>query len=435
MSDVVALSSTVEEVVRRLGRGEHVSVEAVPGAGKTFLLLSASTNHPTATLVLAYNTQLAAAPVQALASRGLEDVVCCTFHSLCARCLAPARDDAQLEAAIERAESGELLPRHVPNVRQVLIDEAQDVRPLFVRLLRVLGLVRDDIVLLCTGDRQQLIYDFDPEYPSTLETLLHPDRAFATARTAWAKLAFQRSYRLTPPVVAVVNAVFGTPIESISPLATTAPSIEVRAPKSAFQLATTLRDVLHANDDTLLLVDRRRGNRPLYALLNTLSREGKPMHVHGVDGEQTEGGKLRCCTWWGAKGLECDTAVVLLPSNAPRNPTYVALTRARRKLIIVLLDSRKPHAAVCHGLMSVARARPEYVEFHDATARRAVELGETLPFDASLERADFATRDFRNLDTWTPRRAKMEACATTRGGPRRRGGPRPCSRKARRSHW
>ena len=43
----------------------------------------------------------------------------------------------------------------------LLIDEAQDVRDLYVRLLRCLGLVRDDVVLLVAGDRNQLVYDFD----------------------------------------------------------------------------------------------------------------------------------------------------------------------------------------------------------------------------------------------------------------------------------
>lgn len=53
------------------------------------------------------------------------------------------RDDAQLEAAVLAAEAGSLTPRDVPQVTRVCIDEAQDVRPLYTRLLRVLGLAAD----------------------------------------------------------------------------------------------------------------------------------------------------------------------------------------------------------------------------------------------------------------------------------------------------
>lgn len=78
-------------------------------------------------LILAYNAQLAA-----LMS---EHAACMTFHALCSRCLSPARDDAQMEEAVRRAEAGELAPVDVPQVEQILVDEAQDVRLLYVRLM------------------------------------------------------------------------------------------------------------------------------------------------------------------------------------------------------------------------------------------------------------------------------------------------------------
>ena len=45
----------------------------------------------------------------------------------------------------------------------VLVDEAQDVRGLYVRLLRVLGLVTERKILVVAGDRKQLVYTFDPK--------------------------------------------------------------------------------------------------------------------------------------------------------------------------------------------------------------------------------------------------------------------------------
>ena len=101
---------------------------------------------------------------------------------------------------------------------------------------------------------------------------------------------------------------------------------------------------------TMLLVDRKRGNAPLRTLLNCLSRDGHRVHVHGVDSDDpaTMRGKLCVSTWWAAKGMECDTAIVVVPRFTPRNPFYVALTRARRKLVVVF-DPQEPHSSLCEA--------------------------------------------------------------------------------------
>lgn len=410
-----------EEVLARLDRGERVAVQAVPGAGKTHLLLRACSSGNA--LILAYNTQLAAAVQATLVERQLDaSVTCVTFHALCGRCLRMARDDAQLEDAVEAAERGELSPHDVPRAARVLVDEAQDVRELYVRLLRVLGLVGEGVAMMVAGDAQQLIFDWDEEHKATLDTLQRPERMFGGA---WSHVQLRQSHRLTRPVAALVNAIFGSTIEAVRD----GPPVEVRAPKSAFQLADVLRDVLCGPErDVLLLVDRRRGNRPLKVLLNTLSREGRRVHVHGVDADETTRGKLRCSTWWGAKGLECDTAVVLLPANAPRNPTYVALTRARRRLVLVL-DPREPHAAVCATTVRNLLRRddaPYIVEVCGVPASRALDAGAVLNVEASLARAErLAAADAKgneeegrlrlcNVDRWAAPRRSLVAHATAR---------------------
>lgn len=384
----------MERIADLLATGRNVAVEAVPGAGKTHLLRKLCEDG-VPTLVLAYNAQLAAEVQAALCS---VTAVCATFHALCARCLAPACDDTQLEDAVQRAECGELVPHDVPDVRRVFVDEAQDVRRLFVRLLRVLGLANGNTSILAAGDRNQLIYDFDEDFPATLDTLLRPQLAFGGE---WEHVDMSASRRLTAPIARFVNAVFGTHIEAKKD----GPAVEVRAPASAFGLADTLRDLLvDADHSTLLLVDRKRGNRPLRTLLNALSREGRRVCVHGMDDDDEEEA-LRCGTYWSAKGLECDTAVVLLPARAPRNPTYVALTRARRRLVVVL-DHRAPHAAVCRA---VSESLGDYTVASKA-ALRAVAQGSLLDAEDSFAAAGGGERvgGRGNLDWWAPGRA---ACA------------------------
>ena len=317
----------------------RVAVEAVPGAGKSWLLRHASLQRPS--LLLAYNAQLA----RDMREAGVP--LCLTFHALCARCLAPARDDAQLEEAVARAEAGTLVPHDVPCVELVLVDEAQDVRALYTRLLAVLGLLSAS--LLVVGDRNQLVYDFDDDFPATLDTLVAPERALGCVDEApWVRAELSESRRLTRPMAAFVNALFGTTIRSSKD----GPPVEVRAPRSVFDLFACLGDVFaeaqaSGGGPVLVLSDRRRGNRPLRGLLNAASRAGARVSVHGLD-DHVEDAHVVSGTFWSAKGLESDTAVVLLPSAAARNPTFVACTRARRRLIVVL-DPREPHAAAAQA--------------------------------------------------------------------------------------
>ena len=331
-----------------------VVLEAVPGAGKTTLLRRLAQRPDT--LFLAYNRQLAADVAAAAAAEGDADVRCCTFHALCTQCLAPARDDAQLERAVADAERGLLTPVPLagPPIGRLLLDEAQDVRLLYVRLLRVLGLL-DACDLVVAGDERQLIYDFDPAHPASLDLLRAPERTFGRPGP-WTRRRLEHTRRLTQPMVALVNALFdGADLHSDTP----GPPVEVRAPKtSLFDLAAVLDDLKH--EPLLLLVHRKKGNRPLRTLLNRWSAEGVSVHLHDGGGgtgdsrgKQPQGG-VECGTFWSCKGLERDTVVVLLPADAPRgNPLYVALTRARRRLIVVL-DPREPHADACHALASLS---------------------------------------------------------------------------------
>ena len=384
----------------------HVRIEAVPGAGKTTLIVRACAAMSTPSLVLAYNKQLA----DDVSRR--TDALCVTFHSLCSRCLALARDDAQLIDAVERAERGEIVSVNVPEVKRVFVDEAQDVRAIYVRLLRVLGL--HNALLVIAGDRNQLLYDFDPDAPATLETLESPWTAFGSMQAEWSSVHMRMTHRLTQPITTLVNSVFRTSIVCER----TGPPIDVRVPRNMWtDLHDLLRDVLEGDDDLLLLVDYKNGNTALRRLLNTVSRSGsKRVHVHGVEDYDLERSAglarhtLTCGTYWSAKGLECRTCVVILPEQAARNPTYVALTRASQRLILVL-DARKPHATVCAALRAM---RPSDVAYLDAFTQKVVSAGSTMHANGANallprqwggdgERGSSAACISKNMDRWSPR--------------------------------
>ena len=403
-----------------LDAGGRVALEAVPGAGKTFHLLTACRGRKC--ILLAYNTQLATETQRHLTRLGLDDTLCITFHALCGRCLKVARDDAQLLEAVEMAEHGELSPKEVPDVDCVLIDEAQDVRHLYVRLLKVLGLTRSGKSMLVAGDRRQLVYDFDPEFPATLTTLLEPETTFGGGAAAWSHVTLTHTRRLTSPMAQFVNAMFGSSIESIREDPQEALPVEVRVPKrSMFHLTELLKDIVEETttqgNTLLILADRKRNNRPLTTLLNSYSRQGKNVFVHGIDAEDSETvhGQMRCGSYWSSKGLECDTCVVILPKASASNPTYVALTRARRRLIVIL-DPKEPHAAASRA--ATEGHEKGWVHIRGIEAVRAIENGMKLDASASLTtreeedetteaEADAAAPLRRDVDRWTPSRTLL----------------------------
>lgn len=381
------------QTVLDLTNTSFVVVEAVPGAGKTHLLCHLSDRTPS--LILAYNTQLANDIGQHLS----RDSMCLTFHGLCGRCIDVARDDYQLQCIVAEAEQGKRAIGNVPNVSQVLIDEAQDVRGVYVRLLRVLGLLRDDVRILCCGDRNQLVYDFDDDFPASLDVLCTPQTSVVPGR--WMRVLANESRRLTGPMCTMVNEMFGTSIQSDRE----GPPVEIRCPRSSFQLSEAISDLLDTS--FLLLVDRRRNNRPLREFLNTLSRRSITMHVHGVDAQEATDEQVRCATFWSAKGLQHDTVVVLLPGMAPRNPTYVALTRSCRRLVVVL-DPKDPNAALCATVV----ANPSAFVVHGNVAQRVVSAGSQVDPVASFGKRPRWKGGLTCLDNTAPQTSVVYECCS-----------------------
>ena len=170
---------------------------------------------------------------------------------------------------------------------------------------------------------------------------------------------------------------------------TAAPTVEVRLPSSWRALHETLKDELRPG--TFVLVDRKKNNRVLKDFINAASADGVRVHVHGVDEEEEEeqgDAGVQCGTYWSGKGLNCETAIVLLPDRADRNATYVAMTRACRKLIVVL-DPRAMHVAACRAaLKGVEEGR-----VHVASGVRKI----TQAVDAAEEDVSLTSRPWRQV--------------------------------------
>ena len=210
--------------------GDHVVVEAVPGAGKTHMIVELASKNANS-LILAYNNALAL-EIQSLIDP--DRVSCFTFHSLCSRFVRVVRDDLQLRSVVEEVERGELLVERCSlHATTLLIDEAQDVRPIYIRLLRILGLFDVATKIYVFGDRNQLIYDYDDDFPASLDVLTRPN-THVRRGVSWKRVVASTSHRLPSPVARIVSDMFSVRI--CSAVREHAPLVEVRAPTSMFRL-------------------------------------------------------------------------------------------------------------------------------------------------------------------------------------------------------
>jgi hypothetical protein len=321
--------------------------------------------------------------------------------------------------AVAAVRDGVIVPQNVPDARRVLIDEAQDVRELYVELLTILNLCAPMVTTMVVGDRMQMIYDFDTDFPATEETLLYPDTAFANSGQ-WEKITLTQSFRLTHQMASLAHSLFCIDVYS----ARDGKPIEVRS-GNTFRLFDILEDVLMdagSETNTMILVDKKKSNRPLCILLNAMSQRGKTVHLHGVDSEDTATttGKLRCSTWWAAKGMQIDTAIVIVPRFAPLNPLYVALTRAFRRLIVII-DEKEPNYALCRSIFALTDGTVDMSQTTRSLIHRTASGNVEDSFDTTLGHGNNSTGEIRlrNLDSWRAPRDMVHSfkCESVRNEP------------------
>ena len=375
---------------------------AAAGSGKSTLLLHAcAAASDEDVLIVAYNKPLAAEMTERLAAAGLERAQCFTFHGLCSHAYRLTPDDVTMHEVVAEAEAG-LKPTKVVRATRILLDEVQDMRAIFHRLLATLFDLQA-VHWLLVGDPVQMLYDYDEDDPAILSFMHTPREYFR--RSKWIRTRLSVSFRLTRPLADLANALLD---RTCDPLVAGNASVAQPAPRivtcSNWDWARVVTPIVRelaarvALHEITLLVRSVRAdtNRPLANLVNALAQVGCPVYIHGVDGNdaRVQRNKLRICTWHASKGTQNKAVIVLgVDGNSQHNPLHVALTRSKCEQI-VLQDRRKQHI----GLVKAAKT------LQDVHADQ-----ETLASDADAD-TDVAPptgvntqRVLHNLEHWSPR--------------------------------
>jgi len=366
--------------------GKNVKVVAVPGAGKSRVLLEACKTHTKGVvIILAYNHDLCEETKLKLAENNLDDrVICLTFHGLATYCIMPAYDDMSLFDAIEGVESGEIEVDKYLHVSAVLIDESQDFRPSFLRLLRLVLKTPSDVQYLNVGDPRQMLYTYDNEDPADLKYLNNPEQYFISSRD-WKTIEFFKTHRLTESMAKVVSQIFNVNIVSAKANQTCRPVVLYTT--NLWKTGPLIYDIVkkYKKEEICILVPKKKNNGPLKTLVNFLSKCGIYIYLHGFDGQDSRIKKNKLCisTWHASKGTERRIVIVFgINNDVEQNPFFVAVTRAFEQLILVQ-DEENPNIQLVRNLNKLTQNEIVYCKTTNLIMNSGIKPKEKYVFNIS----------------------------------------------------
>lgn len=348
-------------------------------------------------MILSYNRELCNETRRRIVALGMEDwVICMTFHGLATYCVGPTYDDIALADTLDALDAGTVRPaRYLDNIGCLLIDEGQDFRPGFLRLLSHVVQTNQRTQYMVVGDPRQMLYDYSEDDPANLQYLGQPAAYFVSSRE-WTTVTLDVTHRMTPAMAALVGCLFDVDMRSAK--GECAQPVEVRT-LSVWKTAPAILEIVRREgcSNCCILVPTKKNNGPLRAVVNYLSRHGVKLFIHGIDGqdERIKRNKLTVSTWHAAKGTQQKVCLVLglAVDYSSTNAAYVALTRGMERLV-VFLDDRCPDARVLHA---IERLPNTVVQLDDATSLMLTKL-DALP----QRHTDVLEADLICVDAWRP---------------------------------
>ena len=396
----MGLTQLQQTAIDAWNAGRNVRVVAVPGAGKSRVLLEACrcASVDSLSIILAYNHALCQDTKDKLLEWGLaEQVICMTFHGLATYCTGPTYDDIALSELIDRLERGEAPNKRLCGIGYVLIDETQDFRPSFLPLIRHLLVLRDNVQYMTVGDPNQMLYDYHEEDGASLDYLRTPERFFRSPKE-WTSITLDETHRMTPQITEFVNHTFHVQMRSAKPHP--GGPVEVHS-INIWKMGALIARLLQQENvvECCMLVSRMKGNVPLRAAVNFLSSKNYRLYINGIDGHdpRVKRNKLVVSTWHASKGTQKRMCIVVMDADVDANPAFVALTRAEERLVIIQ-DEKAPYKPLLRTIEALKKKQGIVVA--DKATLDLLERIDQIP-DASGG-FENSKKELVSVDGWRP---------------------------------
>lgn len=336
--------STEQKIIIEKAGDNDLSVNAVAGSGKTTTNLYIAKQYPEKRfLLITYNNKLKLETRRRVEEMKLDNIEVHSYHSFCVKYYDRRCYTDQGIYRVLNKECGGMFLYDV-----IVIDEIQDMTPLYFKLVKQILESCNNPRLLLFGDVKQSIYDFNK---ADSRFLIYSGELFGRE---FKKLSLSNSFRLTPAIADFINYVLFS-----RHMMTGASAEESRKPlyfimNSFSRMYDKLLDkgINIENGTTFIIAPSLRSSKtPVRIFANELTKLGIPIYVPVSDEEKLKQevleGKIVFSSIHQAKGLEADNIIFYGfdesyfkyykkdhdPYICP-NEIYVACTRARNNLVI-----------------------------------------------------------------------------------------------------
>lgn len=358
-----SVSPTEEQqiILQKLEKS-NVVVSAVAGSGKTTTILFIAQkmfqlNCGAKILVLTYNKKLQLETEERLKSQSLTNVEVKTFHAFGRKYfLSSCQDDKGLDAIV----SQNLNPTRFFEFQMIIIDEAQDLNPLYYNFVSRIFVNNKIMAQLCIlGDPAQCLYDYQG---SDVQYLKNPEQFFSWNGLSWDRANLNQSFRVPDKIAEFVNVSLlqENRIQAIKKTAFK-PRYRISSNSESSLFSSTAYQELEyylnlgysPSDIFVLAPSVLSNNSPIKKFENLIKTRRPDINIFvssenskGLDLELTAG-KLVFSTFHSTKGLERKVVMVFgfdssyfeyynrnCNTYQCPNPLYVACTRALERLTL-----------------------------------------------------------------------------------------------------
>ena len=345
-------------------RNNNVVVRAVAGSGKTTAAVQMMKEYSNdKILALSYSSQLKNEMRNKVNQCNIKNTQVHSFHSLGLHYKKSCKSDIELEEILDSYRK----PIKDIEFDRLIIDEAQDMSDLYVRIIR--KILQDNIkkkfYIALFGDQRQCIYEFKG---ANIDFFMNPSNYFGNGNWIEEKLSY--SFRITRGMMNIINKGFyndNTVIQSLKKLDNDVHfySYDIWDQSNNNKVLSILKEVFslgYSPSDIFISsfsVRPSRGNwTPITIIENIISRNYNfPIYINqgnrcGKTLEEAMKGKLVITSIHGTKGLERKINIVLgidqnimkfIRNDTCPNLLYVAMTRASHKLYLLKCKNNKYH--------------------------------------------------------------------------------------------
>ena len=346
-----------------LAGDNNLIISSIAGSGKTTTILSIVEKYNNRKfLILTYNKKLKFETREKAKQMNLNNTIVESYHSFAYNYY---YDMAYNDYGLWKVIINNMKPKKIFHFDTIIFDEEQDKTILYYQLsLKIIKDAKERVAgtpsIILFGDPYQNIFAFKG---SDARFLTLGDKTFdAINKLPWKKLTFSTTYRMTKNISNFINyAMKGTGLPKIH-------SMKEDGEKPTYMVVNLFNNDIYKyiinllqtyKEDEILILSPSVKNKPLIRLINQLSDYGVNLFVTDSDATQDIDqklvkGKLMVSTIHKQKGSERNI-VIFYCFDEPyfkyyakdenpllcSNPLYVALSRAKKKLILINNKSSK----------------------------------------------------------------------------------------------